>query len=88
MGLRASVDPGATGATVTSVTGTANQVTASLTTGAVVLTIPSTFVAPGTITATGAIKLGNAYVATPQVTTGYVTIQDSTGTTYKVCVAT
>jgi hypothetical protein len=36
----------------------------------------------------GALRLANAYVATPQVTTGYVTIQDSTGTTYKVLVAT
>ncbi len=35
----------------------------------------------------GPIKLANAYVATPQVSTGYVTIQDNTGTTYKVCVA-
>lgn len=39
-------------------------------------------------TLSGVLKLGNAYVATPQVTSGYVTIQDSTGTTYKVCVAT
>jgi hypothetical protein len=38
--------------TVSSVTGTANQITASPTTGAVVLTIPSTFTAPGSITAT------------------------------------
>lgn len=35
----------------------------------------------------GAIRLANAYVATPQTNTGYVTIQDSTGTTYKVLVA-
>jgi len=35
----------------------------------------------------GSLRLNNAYVATPQVTTGYVTIQDSTGTTYKVLVA-
>jgi len=36
----------------------------------------------------GALRLANTYVATPQVSTGYVTIQDSTGTTYKVLVAT
>ena len=35
----------------------------------------------------GALRLANTYVATPQVSTGYVTIQDSTGTTYKVLVA-
>lgn len=35
-----------------------------------------------------ALRLANAYVATPQVTTGYVTIQDSAGVTYKVLVAT
>jgi hypothetical protein len=35
----------------------------------------------------GALRLANAYVATPQTGTGYVTIQDSTGTTYKVLVA-
>lgn len=30
------------------------------------------------------LKLDNAYVATPQVPTGYITFQDNTGTTYKV----
>jgi len=39
---------------VTSVTGTTNQVTASPTTGAVVLTLPATIVCPGTISAPGA----------------------------------
>lgn len=33
------------------------------------------------------LQLGSTYVATPQVTSGYVTILDSTGTTYKVLVA-
>ncbi len=42
----------------------------------------------GGIKLTGALTLGNAYVGTPQVTTGYVTIKDSGGTTYKVLVAT
>jgi hypothetical protein len=32
----------------------------------------------------GALRLGNAYVAGAVVGTGYVTIQDSTGTTYRV----
>ncbi len=30
------------------------------------------------------LRLANAYVATPQTPTGYVTLQDSTGTTYKI----
>ena len=34
-----------------------------------------------------ALKLGNPYVGTPVVSTGYITIQDSTGTTYKVAVS-
>jgi len=33
------------------------------------------------------LKLGNAYVGTPVVSTGYITIQDNTGTTYKVAVS-
>jgi hypothetical protein len=50
---------------------------------AVVLTLDSSQKA----TFAGAIKLANAYVATPVVSTGYVTIQDSTGTTYKIAVS-
>ncbi len=41
---------------VTSVTGTANQITSSPTTGAVTLTIPSTFIAPGSIESTTTLK--------------------------------
>lgn len=40
MALRAAVDAGAGGTIVTSVTGTANQITASPTTGAVILSLP------------------------------------------------
>jgi hypothetical protein len=40
-----------------------------------------------TATFSGALKLGNAYVGTPVVSTGYITIQDNTGTTYKVAVS-
>ncbi len=36
------------------------------------------------ITAGAHLQLGNAYVATPQVATGYIIIKDSTGTSYKV----
>lgn len=38
----------------------------------------------GLVSVAGALKLGNAYVAGAVVGTGYVTIQDSTGTTYRV----
>ena len=53
---------GATGAVtitnngVTSITGTANQITASASTGAITLSVPSTFVAPGTIAATTSLS--------------------------------
>jgi Chaperone of endosialidase len=43
---------------VTSVTGTTNQITASPTLGDVILTIPSTFVAPGSIQATTSMTVG------------------------------
>lgn len=49
-GVMSWVAPG-TGA-VTSIAGTANEITASASTGAVTLSIPSTFIAPGTIQAT------------------------------------
>lgn len=44
----------------------------------------------GTITLNSgaALKLGNAYVAGAPAATGYVTLQDSAGTTYKVLVST
>ena len=38
----------------------------------------------GAVTVTGALKLGNAYVAGVVVGTGSITIQDSTGTTYRI----
>lgn len=40
-----------------------------------------------TIASGSALKLGNAYVATPPTCTGYVTVKDSTGTTYKLLCA-
>ena len=49
---------------------------------ATALTIDST----KKVTLTGDLQLSNAYVATPQVPTGYITIYDSTGTAYKVSV--
>ncbi len=49
---------------VNSVSGTANQVTASPTTGSVILSIPSTFIAPGTIAYTTTITAGTGITAT------------------------
>lgn len=43
-------------AVVTSIAGTANQITASAATGAVVLSIPSAFIAPGSIAATTTVS--------------------------------
>lgn len=51
------------GGAVSSVTGTTNEVTASPTTGAVVLTIPSTFIAPGSIEATTTLKSDGNFTA-------------------------
>lgn len=55
---------------VSSVTGTANQITAAPTTGAVVLTIPSTFIAPGSIEATTSVTatLGNVIITAGNLT--------------------
>jgi Pectate lyase superfamily protein len=52
------------GLAVTSVTGTANQVTASPTTGAVTLSTPSTFIAPGSIASTTSLTAGNGFTVT------------------------
>jgi len=41
----------------------------------------------GAVSVGGALKLGNGYVGTPVVGTGYIVIQDSNGTNYKVSVA-
>ena len=59
----------------TTLVGTGNNLTVSG-------TGTSTFA--GALTVGGALKLANAYVAGAVVGTGYVTIQDSTGTTYRV----
>lgn len=59
---------------VTSIAGTANQITVSSPTGAVTLSIPSTFIAPGSIASTTTLTSGTGLT----VTTGGIT---STGTT-------
>jgi len=51
----------------------------------VAVNIAATFA--GAVSVGGALKLGNAYVGTPVVGTGYIVIQDSNGTNYKVSVA-
>ncbi len=48
-----------TAGTVASITGTPNQIAASASTGAVTLSIPSAFIAPGSITATSYLELPN-----------------------------
>ena len=58
-----------------------------ITTGTGLATFGGAATFAGAVTVTGALKLGNAYVGTPVVSTGYITIQDSTGTTYKVAVS-
>ncbi len=47
-----------TGGAVTSLAGTANQITASASTGAVTLSLPSSVILPGTLTATGITTTG------------------------------
>lgn len=59
---------------VTSIAGTANQITASAPTGAVTLSIPSTFIAPGTIASTTSLTAGSGFT----VTTGATTINSGT----------
>ena len=49
-----------------------------------IATFPGAATFAGAVTVGGALKLANAYVAGAVVGTGYVTIQDSTGTTYRV----
>lgn len=50
------------GVSVTSITGTANQVTASASVGAVTLSTPSTFIAPGTIASTTTNAAGTNFL--------------------------
>lgn len=75
---------------INSVTGTANQVTASTTSGAVTLSTPSTFIAPGSIASTTGITVGtklsvttgaNASVGTSAaMTSGAVTVANTSVT--------
>jgi|GEM_PF-1970485 hypothetical protein len=49
---------------VLSVTGTTNQITANPTTGNVILTIPTTFISPGSIASTTTNTAGTGFIAT------------------------
>ena len=65
---------GGGGGAVSSVSGTTNQITASPSTGAVVLSTPSTFIAPGTIQdTTGMLLSTNATVTAAGATQGTAT---------------
>ncbi len=56
-----------TGGIVTGITGTANQITASASTGSVTLSIPSTFITPGTLQTTGLASLAAGVTVTGAV---------------------
>jgi hypothetical protein len=69
---------------VTSITGTANQITASASTGAVTLSTPATFIAPGTIQDTTGMK----YSATNSITAAGATQATATALTTSFNVVT
>lgn len=61
-----------TGGIVTAIAGTSNEITASSSTGSVTLSIPSTFIAPGSIAATSTLSgtVGTLTAATNQLVLG------------------
>lgn len=78
--------PFATGASaVTSIAGTTNQITASAATGAVTLSTPSTFIAPGSIASTSTITAATGLTVTAGgalVSAGGVTISTLTANSF------
>lgn len=62
--LSATWTPSAGSGGVLSVSGTTNQVTASPSTGSVVVSIPTTFIAPGSIAASSTVTAGTGLVST------------------------
>lgn len=89
MALRA-VSASAAGVDVTSIAGTANQITASAATGAVTLSTPAAFIAPGSVAVTGAaagafsttgagIRLAGSALTRTDSTTGAGTLATSAG---------
>lgn len=65
---------------VTAIAGTANQISASASTGSVTLSVPSTFIAPGTIASTTTITAGSNFIAS----TGTSSYTSTTGTAVQV----
>lgn len=92
MAVRGVADPGTENILVTSVTGTANQITVSPTTGAAVVSLPAAVTTPGSLTVQSGstFKLGNAAVTglTPGVlanlTNATIVILDSSGQAYRI----
>jgi hypothetical protein len=75
----------AAGVSVASITGTANQITASSPTGAVTLSTPSTFIAPGSIASTSTITAATGLTVSAGgalVTLGGVTISTLTANSF------
>jgi hypothetical protein len=65
----------ANGTAVTSLTGTANQVSVSASTGAVTISTPTTFIAPGSIASTSTLTVGTLYSDTPELVAAAGTTQ-------------
>lgn len=92
MGLKAVTDLSAIGGPVTSVTGTANQIAVSPTTGAAIVSLATNVITPGnfTIKSGSALTLGNAAVTglTPGVlanlTNATIVLTDSMGQAYRI----
>lgn len=57
---------------VLSITGTANQITASASTGNITLSVPSTFIAPGSVEVTTTLAVDRAATINPALTTGNI----------------
>lgn len=83
----AGADPSfqASAANITSITGTANQVTVNPTTGAVIVSLPVAIIAPGSVTTTTSLTAGNGFTVsagtitlTPLATSGIV-VNNGTG---------
>lgn len=77
MAVRGTVDAGAGGSLVTSVTGTANQITATPTTGAVVVSLPAAITLPANLAITGGQTLVPFSIGT--VSSGTTTIACANG---------
>ena len=69
---------------VSSITGTANQVAASASTGAVTLSVSPTFVAPGSIAATSSVTAPTGFFTTPTVVAAAASPQTAAGRTVDV----